>query len=64
MLLIMIAHHTFPESGHPEVTKILYYVSFNCGNKNTHLGFYVADVSRSTEGRVFLFSCERLGRDL
>ena len=32
--------------------------------EDTHLGCYVVDVSRSAEGRVFLFSCERLGRDL
>ena len=32
--------------------------------KYTHLGCYVVDVSRSAEGRVFLFSCERLGRGL
>ena len=32
--------------------------------KYTHLGCYVVDVSRSAEGRVFLFSCERLGSDL
>ena len=30
----------------------------------TRLGCYVVDVSRSAEGRVFLFSCERLGRGL
>ena len=33
--------------------------------KYTHLlGCYVVDVSRSAEARVFLFSCERLGRVL
>ena len=32
--------------------------------KYTHLSWYVVDVSRSAEGRVFLFSHERLGRGL
>ena len=32
--------------------------------KYTHLGCYVVDVSRKAEGRVFLFSFERLGRGL
>ena len=32
--------------------------------KYTHLSFYVVDVSRSAEGRVFLFSCETLRRGL
>ena len=31
---------------------------------DTHLGCYVADVTRRAEERVFLFSCERLGRGL
>ena len=32
--------------------------------EDTHLGCYVVDVSRSAEGRIFLFSCEKLGRGL
>ena len=32
--------------------------------KYTHLGCYVVNVSRSVEGRVFLFSCNRVGRVL
>ena len=32
--------------------------------KYTHLCCHVVDVSRSAEGRVFLFCCERLGRSL
>ena len=33
-------------------------------NQGENLGCYVLDVSRSAQGRVFLFSCERLGRSL
>ena len=34
-LLIWTAHHTFPESRHPQVTKNLYYVLFT-RRANTH----------------------------
>ena len=40
------------------------YLSVNTGEMNQLVTPYIVDVSRSVGGRVFLFSWERLGRNL
>ena len=54
----------------PVLSSAYYWILLICiatvpnRGKYTHLGCYVVDVSRSAEGKVFRFYCERLGRDL
>ena len=50
---------------HPLIIEFFWFAQLvQNREKYTHLGCYVVDASRSAEGRVFLFSSERLGRCL
>ena len=69
-ITFLATKNSFSEPFWPVLSSAYYWILLICvatvqnRGEDTHLGCYVVDVSRSAQGRFFLFSCERLGRGL